>query len=171
MYCNHKASQDQSPEYFHRAIARQLVEQKQAMPGSASELYQRHRGKETAPTESECLKLLQSLSKDSAETYIVIDALDECVDKAGWPFWPKLVSQLKDSIPNLHLMCTSRQIDDPRGILENATRIEIRACRADIETYVEEKIASDDNLLVLCKRDPSLRQSIKEVIASRSDGM
>ncbi|EAA66248.1 hypothetical protein AN1130.2 [Aspergillus nidulans FGSC A4] len=77
VYCNHKASQDQSPEYFHRAIARQLVEQKQAMPGSASELYQRHRGKETAPTESECLKLLQSLSIDSAETYVVIDALDE----------------------------------------------------------------------------------------------
>ncbi|KAF5855664.1 hypothetical protein ETB97_008825 [Aspergillus alliaceus] len=171
IYCNYKLSQVQNLEYFYRAIARQLVELKGAVPESVTELYQRHRRKGTAPTEEECLELIQSLTKDSAGTYIVIDALDECVDENDRPFWTKLIGQLKSSIINLHLLCTSRHIDDPRGVLENATHVEIRASRADIETYVEERIESSDNLLIFCKQDPRLRHNIMEVIVSKSDGM
>ncbi|RJE24666.1 Ankyrin repeat protein [Aspergillus sclerotialis] len=171
IYCNHKSSQAQSLEYFLRAIVRQLVELERAIPESVSELYQRHRGKGTAPTKEECVKLLQSISQVSAETFVVIDALDECVGKEGLPFWTELIKTLKGSIVNLRLLCTSRHIDDPRGVLKNALRIEIRASRADIETYTEEKIKSNDNLMMFCEREPRLQQNIMEEVGSKSDGM
>ena len=39
IFCNHKASLSQTPEYFVGAIARQLVERKQTIPENVQALY------------------------------------------------------------------------------------------------------------------------------------
>jgi hypothetical protein len=171
IYCNYKESQAQSIEYFLRATARQLIERGKVIPECVSNLYQKHRGKATVPNQEECLHLLQSLCSNSGEVYIVIDSLDECVQKDGKHFWTELILQLKSSIRNLHLLCTSRHMNDPKGILQNATKIEIRASDADLHTYIKIKTNSSDNLVDFFKQDPELQQNIITVISSKSDGM
>jgi hypothetical protein len=81
---------------------------------------------------------------------------------------PPAITQL---YTNLRLLCTSRHIDDPSGFFHKATRLEIRASWDDLETYIKERIASSDNLVTFCDREPTLRQQIVEDIASKSEGM
>lgn len=68
--------------------------------------------------------------------YIIIDALDECINRKGEIIWNDLLTKLKDFVSNLRLLYTSRHIDDIAGILAGSTRIEIRASEADIRSYV-----------------------------------
>ena len=112
IYCNHKANQAQNVKYFLGTITRQLVEQRQAIPKDVRTLHEKHRGKGTTPTREEYLALLQLLGKECSEIYIVIDALDECIDNKGESIWDDFLTQLMGSVSNLHLLCTSREIDD-----------------------------------------------------------
>lgn len=136
IYCNHKAKLSQTIEYFIGAIALQIVERRQVILEDVRTLYAKHYGKETRPTCTEYLDLLQSLTKECSEVYIIINALDECIDKDGQLIWDDLLTKLKDFVSSLRLLYTSRHINNPVEILVGSTLIEVRASEADIRTYV-----------------------------------
>jgi hypothetical protein len=171
IYCNYEKKLTQSIEYFLGAIVRQLVERRPAIPKEVRTLYEKHRGKEIRPTCEEYVALLRSLAQECSEVYVVIDALDECVDKNRGTIWNGLLSQLKSSIPNLRLLCTSRDIEDIAGTLSGSTRIEIRATEADIRAYVQAQVKSEASLLQICQPDPHLQNKIPQAIASNAEGM
>ena len=171
VYCNHKESSAQSIEYFISAIVRQLVERRQTIPQEVRTLYEKHQGKETSPTLGECLTVIQSLSKDCSEVYIVIDALDECIDKNGQMLWNELLDKLEDSVHNIRLLYTSRHMENAEGVLKNSTQIDIRASEADMKAYVQMQLKSNYRLLGFCKKDPKLEEAILEVVVSKADGM
>jgi hypothetical protein len=171
IYCNHKENQSQRNEYFLGAIARQIIERRQVMPNDVHTLYEKHRGKETQPTCTEYLNLLQHLAKECSEVYIVIDALDECIDKDGQLIWSDLLTKLKSSVPNMRLLYTSRDIEDTAGILSGSTLIGVHASEADIETYVQGQLQSKIVLLQFCQEDPTLQYNILQAVVSKVDGM
>ncbi|KAI9860058.1 MAG: hypothetical protein M1813_006406 [Trichoglossum hirsutum] len=171
IYCNHKENLLQRIEYFIGAIVRQLVERRQAIPRDVRNLYEKHRGKGTTPTCAEYLELLQCLTKECSEVYVVIDALDECIDKKGQIIWNDLLIKLKDSISNLRLLYTSRHIDDLAGILAGSTRIEIHASEADIRAYIQAQVKSKHLLFEFCRQDSNLRNDILQVVVSKAEGM
>lgn len=170
-YCNYKERLSQSVEYFASTIARQLVEQRSVIPEEVRTLYRNHRGKGTRLGCAEYLELLQSLAKGCFEVYIVIDALDECINKDDESIWSCLLTKLKSSIPSLHLLCTSRHISDIGGSLTGATQIEIRASDADIKAYVLAQIGAKDRLLGFCRDDATLQDEILKVVGSKAEGM
>lgn len=171
VYCNHKEKFSQTIEYFVGAIVRQLVEHKAVIPESVRTIYQKHRGKETNPTLAEYLDLLLLLARECSEVYIVIDALDECVDKGGQPIWNDLIIKLQASMINLHLLCTSRDIHDTAGIFMNSTVIPIRATETDIRTYVGGQLQSKNVLLEFCRQDPTFQEDILQAVVSKAEGM
>jgi hypothetical protein len=173
VYCNHKEKLSQTIEYFVGAIIRQLVERKAVIPECVRTLYEKHRGKETNPTLAEYLELLRLLAKECSEVYIVIDALDECVDKGGQPIWSGLVMELQASMVNLHLLYTSRDMDihDTAGIFRNSTVIPIRATETDIRTYLRGQLQSKNVLLQFCGQDPTLQEDILRAVVSNAEGM
>jgi hypothetical protein len=171
IYCNHKDNLSQRFEYFIGAIVRQLVERRQSIPADVRTIWSKHRGKETMPTRDEYLTLLRSLSKDCSEVYIVIDALDECIDKNGQIIWNTLLAELKNSVPNLRLLYTSRNIDDTSGILNGANQIEILSTDADVRAYVEAQVKSKDILLQFCRQDSNLLNDILQEVVSKAEGM
>jgi len=171
IYCNYKERLSQRVEYFARTIARQLVEQRSVIPEEVYTLHGKYRGKGTRLSCAECFELLQSLAKTCSEVYIVIDALDECINKNGESIWSNLLTQLKASIPNLHFLCTSRHISHTGGSLAGATLLEIRARDVDIKAYVEAQIETKDRLLGFCGQDSILRNEILEAVALKADGM
>jgi hypothetical protein len=115
--------------------------------------------------------LLQLLSYKYSEVYIVIDALDECIDKNWRIIWGGLLSELKRSVSNLQLLYTSRDIKDIADILTESTRVEIRAGDADIEAYVQAQTQTANSLQQICKRVPELQESIPLVITLIAKGM
>jgi hypothetical protein len=142
VYCDHKQNLLQRVEYFIGAIVRQLVERTQIIPKDVRTLYQHHRGKGTTPTRSEYLDLLQSLSNECSELYIVIDALDECIDKNGEMIWKDLLTNLKKLVTNMRLLYTSRHMDDIRRASPGLTCIEVRAFDADMRAYIQAQVNS-----------------------------
>lgn len=171
IYCNHKEKLSQNVESFLGTIARQLIEQRQTISEDVHALHESHRGKGTTPTRVEYLTLLQSLATKCSEVYIVIDALDECIDNKGESIWDDLLSQLMGSILNLRLLCTSRDIDDTGGILSSSTCIEIQASDADIEVYVQAQIKSKRRLRLFCDKNPAFQNEIPQVIKLKAHGM
>jgi hypothetical protein len=81
---------EQSIEYFLGAIVRQLVERIPTIPDEAGSLYKKHRGKETTPSCQEYTDLLHHISNKYSEVYVVIDALEECIDKSERLIWSGL---------------------------------------------------------------------------------
>ncbi len=171
VYCNHKEKVSQSIEYFVGAIIRQIIERMQVIPEDVRTLYAKHRGKETRPTRTEYLNLLQSLAKRYSEVYLVIDALDECIDDNNKLIWTSLLTELKKTVSNLRLLYTSRDIDNRSEILAGSTIIDIQASEADISAYVQGQLQSHNELLGFCRKDPTLKNNILHAIVSRSHGM
>jgi hypothetical protein len=171
IYCNYKERLSQSVECFAGMISRQLVEQRSVIPEEVRMLYGKHRGKGTRLGCAEYLELLQSLAKGCFEVYIVIDALDECINKDEESIWSSLLTKLKASVPNLHLLCTSRHISDIGGSLAGATQIEICASDADIKAYVLTQVGSKDRLLGFCRDDATLQDEILKVVGLKAKGM
>ena len=173
VYCNHKEDLSQTIEYFVGAIVRQLVERKAVVPDYVRTLYENHRGKGTNPTLTEYLELLRLLAIECSEVYIVIDALDECVEKGGQPIWRNLIKKLQASMVNLNLLYTSRdmEIRDTAGIFRNSTVIPIRATETDIRTYTREQLQSNDVLLQFCQQDPSLQENVLHAVVLKAQGM
>jgi hypothetical protein len=161
----------QSLEYFIGAIVRQLIERRNCVPTEAQALYKRHIGKHIKPTYAEYMDLLQSLAKEYTEVYIVIDALDECIDKGGEIIWSDLLHKLERSIANLRLLFTSRHVDDSTGILKRSTRIEIRASQSDLELFIRAQAGSKPLLSHFCRENHNLENEIVHAVASKADGM
>jgi len=171
IYCNYKENGLQKIEYFVRTIVRQLVEQRPAITKEVRTLHGKYRGKGTSPSPGEYLGLLQALAKGCSEVYIVIDALDECINEKGMLIWSGLLTKLKVSIPNLRLLCTSRHIDDIRGSLAGSIPIKIRPSDADIKTYVLAQIESEDLLFQFCTEDVALQNEILDAVPLKAEGM
>lgn len=171
LYCNHKEIVSQTVKYFVGAIVRQLVERKAVIPNYVHTLYKDHRGKGTNPTLTEYLDLLRLLAKECSEVYVVIDALDECVEEGGQPIWSELIIKLQESMVNLNLLYTSRDMDIRDTVLRNSTVIPIRATETDIRTYARERLQSKNVLRQFCQQDPTLQEDILQAIISNADGM
>ena len=173
VYCDHKEILSQTIKYFIGAIVRQLVERKAIIPNYVHTLYKDHRGKGTNPTLTEYLELLRLLAKECSEVYIVIDALDECVEEGGQPIWSELIIKLQESMVNLNLLYTSRDMDirDTAGIFGNSTVIPIRATETDIRTYAREQLQSMAVLLQFCQQDPTLQEDVLQAVVLNADGM
>jgi hypothetical protein len=106
VYCDHKEYQSQNLKYFLGAMIRMAVH-RQNIPDDVSKLYLKHHDKGTNSSEREYTDLLQSVTKGRSMVYVVIDALDECVDKNGRPIWVQLIRTLK--IPFLTYACYTPQ--------------------------------------------------------------
>jgi hypothetical protein len=171
IYCDYKQSALQSLERFIGSIIRQLAQRASAIPQSVCNLHEKYRAKGTPASLTEYMELLQSLAKGFDEMYLVIDALDECIDRNGESIWSGLLTQVMTHVPNLRLLCTSRHISDMGGVLRDSTRIEIRADDADIRTYILAQVKSRDRLLGFCSKDPALESEILETVASKAVGM
>ena len=117
------------------------------------------------------MDLLQFLAHEYSEVYIVIDALDECIDKNRRIIWNELLSKLKSSVSNLRLLYTSRDIEDFAGILMGSTRINICASKAGIQAYVQAQLKSAGSLIPICEQDADLENKILQAIASKAEGM
>ena len=149
------------------AVARQLVEQRPSVPDDMRALYQKHRGKGTRPSPAQYSELLQSLSKECSEVYVVVDALDECEEH----IWSGFLTELSDSVSNLHLLCTSRHIDDNGENFAGSRHIEIRASDEDIKTYILAQVKAKDRLARFCKKNAAFRDEILTAILQKAQGM
>src|SRR5213079_1575060 len=92
-------------------------------------------------------------SKNLKVVYIIADALDECSKNRGREELLALIKEVKEwSLPNIHLLVTSRQESDIGEVLSPlldipAIPIKGSQVNADIELHIRDQLATDPKLM------------------------
>ena len=143
-------------------------------------LYIKHGSGAQKPSDDEligCLKDMLTLPNQQP-VYLIIDALDECLDTSGLPS-PReqvldfLKALVELSSLNLHLCVTSRPEIDIRRALEPLTSLQVSlheqsGQKQDIIDYVTSVVQSDLKMRRWRDEDKNL---VIETLSERADGM
>ena len=169
IYCNYKEQKEQSLNNLLLSLLRQLIDKRSVVPEEMYHLYKRHKEKETRPTLSESLKLLQLVVSQFSTVFIIIDALDECSE--GDRTRSSLINNLYQLLPKIRFFCTSRRLGDIESQFKSSPCQEILATDTDIGIYLETRIQQKTRLRKHVKTDSTLLALITDKIVSVADGM
>ena len=139
---------------------------------SMDRLYNRHDSGLSLPTKDELLTLLMELLQGFGQTYVVIDALDECDDDYQKLFDTVIKVIHKWQLPHFHLLVTSRREQDIIINMEELVPTELHLSAeligSDIISYINSAVENDGRL----KRwSHELQQDIKSALISGASGM
>ncbi|GAD96704.1 conserved hypothetical protein [Paecilomyces variotii No. 5] len=170
-YFDFNDSKRQSPEDMLRGVISQLISQNNKLDASVDSVFASRGGQQ--PTFRELLQVLRELAREYDETFLVLDALDECGDKQGlWEFLREIDGW---DTGRLHLLITSRPDDDAEmqfKCLRSGSKVDIQGSSVDIDirSYVEERLQSDSRLK-RWQRRPELVDEIMKTIVTHANGM
>ena len=82
-----------------------------------------------------------------------------------------LLKDLRQFLPTVHILCTSRYLSDIDCQFEECPRLEIRAQEADVRVYLKNRIDQEPRLKKHIQGDQLLFEDILDKIAGKSDGM
>ena len=126
------------------------------------------------PTEELLLNTLRQMINFLGDTYIILDALDECEDRHEIL---TVVGQIVSwEIANLHMLVTSRREREIDEVLtsfshsRNRINIQSTLVNKDIRTYVHDRL-QDDSKLKRWQRVPKVQLEIEDTLMRKADGM
>ena len=129
---------------------------------------------ERQPTEEALLNTLRQLMTSLGDTYIILDALDECTER------DELLADIEEIVSwkelNLHLLTTSRKEPDIEEVLtplsDKRNRIAIQSALvdADIRTYIHGRLQTDRKLKRWQKHS-NVQMEIENTLTRKADGM
>jgi hypothetical protein len=167
-------AQKQDPELMMRSLLCQLSQQSIKIPESLDALFFSCESGRRQPSLHALMNVLQSMIQDIPQVYIVLDALDECIQHEELMDMLELMAGWK--APNLHLLVTSRRNRVIEGSLEGFVDVQNQICLQsavvdkDIQRYVQQRL-SDDKGLSKWDKDDALRQEIESALIKGSKGM
>ncbi|KAF3207592.1 hypothetical protein TWF191_000981 [Orbilia oligospora] len=168
IYCNFKRRDEQKLGNLLLSILKQLAQSQPFLPDIISNLYREHSSRETRPQVSDISKALQLVASLYSRIFIVVDALDECVEGDLAEFLSEifeLQANFKTS-----LFATSRPIPEIKQFFEEDKTIllEIRAKNEDIEMHLNRRMPQ---LPRFVKSNQELQNEIKSKIIQAANGM
>lgn len=174
-YCSFTDTKKQNPLNLIGSLVAQIVKNLPRIPNTLLKLHDQHRKEGFSMDDMK--KEFQSILKLSGQTFVVIDALDECpkgdIDKSRSKVLALLIELLGWALPNLHILVTSRRepdIDKALTSLENLSSISIQThqVQPDIHKYIKSQLANDPEV----KNYPSLiKEEIENTLAEQAHGM
>jgi Cdc6-like AAA superfamily ATPase len=168
IFFNYKTQADQTITNLAATILKQLIQEQPSVAEPVTTLYERHADRRTRPSLTEILSAVRAVASNYSKVYVVVDALDECVDHNGSR--SQLLAALRDlqSQGNLNLMATSRFIPEVVQKFGHLPMLEVRASESDVKCFVAGQIY---RLPRCVQRDDELQIAIKDGICTAVDGM
>ena len=112
---------------------------------------------------------------DSGQTYVIMDALDECPDKYNdrQRLLQHLAKLMSSQFQNLHIIVTSRRerdIEDVLQILANASPICVSSSEVDkdVRIYVRAQLSQDKRMQ---SWPPDVKNQVEETLSTKANGM
>ena len=158
-------------ESLLRSIITQLSNRCDAnIPNVLVDLYNKCDKGDRQPLESQLEDTLSQILNIFESTYIIIDSLDECAEKADLLGWIQSIAT--GTSGKLHLMLTSRpEADIEYGLasLRSLKKVSIgdRSTMGDINAYLDARLAAAD----MSQWDEPEKHMIKRGLSGGSDGM
>ncbi|KAI9878142.1 MAG: hypothetical protein M1830_001788 [Pleopsidium flavum] len=169
-YFDFSDSKKQATIGLVRSVLSQLISQTGAIPDEIKKLYKETgRGNQQSGLESLIATLL-SVLKSRHETYLILDALDECSERESLL---GLLSDLRGPRSgNVHILTTSRREYDIELVLGNIADesicIQSAVVDADIKKYVQSCLVADPKL---SKWPVIVKDEIEDALVKGSHGM
>ena len=126
---------------------------------------------------AECLKEMLKLPMQPTR-YIIMDALDECLNTSGFPTAREEVLDLLEdltglNLTNLRICVTSRPEIDIRAVLEALTPVQVSlhdeiGQKQDILDYISSAVHSDRKMRRWRSED---KQMVIDTLSAKADGM
>ena len=166
--------QKRDPEMMVRSLLCQLSQQSENIPASLDDLYTSCGSGKQQPSADALRRALQLTIEELPQVYIVLDALDECSQRAE--LMETLETVVGCKFKNLHLLVTSRREKDIESTLEEFVDNQSRVCLQstlvdpDIQRYVRQRL-STDKTLQKWKKDDDVRHEIEDVLRDGAHGM
>lgn len=165
---------EQDPELIVRSFLCQLSQQCTKIPESLDHLYSLCESGQQQPSIDALVDALQSMMQDFPQSYIMLDALDECTQRADRMQMLETIVGWK--VPSLHLLVTSRRERGIESSLDDLIDGQNRICLQsavvdkDIQRYVQQRL-SDDKRLRKWEKDPSMMGLIETTLVNGANGM
>jgi Cdc6-like AAA superfamily ATPase len=168
LYCNYRRQLEQTAPNLLGSLASQLARQRPGLSEELQALYKRHVDKKSRPNIDDLLQLIQVEIGRFSQVFIVLDALDECVNAHDTR--KTLASNLRDITQKVpaNLLVTSRFIPEATNLFEDCPRLEIRAQAEDVEAYLTAQL---ERLPKFVMRNLELQNTIVTTVAKAVDGM
>jgi hypothetical protein len=165
LYCSQIAS-NQTAVNLIASLLQQLVQSEAKVSDGISALYEEHKRKRTRPSLADFTRLLQQEAQRFSKVFIVIDAVDECMDgNTRDALLSEITKKLK---PYLRVLITARPHIRYAG---DPSILEIRSNPWDIEMSIHGRLQKEHRLRTYISKDPKLGNEIMARIAEFSEGM
>jgi Cdc6-like AAA superfamily ATPase len=167
LYCSYKMREEQNVQNLLAGLLRQLAKKEHILSRYAKGLTEQWQQQKRLPSFTEVTGLLRNVMGTYTTTFIVIDAPDECESVTC----SKLLDELLDlqrQLPSIRLLVTCRPQPLIENIFEDATKLEIRASEADLESFLDAELP---RLSKHVERDSKLKEAVIEEIIKAADGM
>jgi hypothetical protein len=165
VFCSYQNRKEQTPVNLFASLLEQLVQRRSSIPDDIIQLYDYHASKRTRPVLDEVFNPLLSEISKHTQTFIVVDALDECDEGSRSLFISKLCTLQAPN--NVNLLITSRFISTIEQEFELGIQLEIRASVADVQRYLEGQVHRLPRCVL---KDESLQKEIIHGINQVVDG-
>ena len=169
IYFNYKDAEQQSVTNLVASLVHQLVPRNSNLANDLASLYEIHITKDTRPSRNDYIQLLKAAVAAFNKVFIIIDALDECVEDDGTR--QDLVEELLKLQLHACLLVTSRDLRSIQRQLRSATRVEVQASDGDIRKYLSERISNSEKIGMYVKSDPDLHGVIVNTITNKAREM
>jgi hypothetical protein len=171
-YFDFTDARKQSVSGFLRSVILQLSIQKLVISEQVEALYEKCHNAQQEPTLDDLREVVFSLLDDSDQTFLIVDALDECNPEDRENFFKIFFENRAPRADNLSLLMTSRQEAEIDLALKDAVThnisIESATVDADVRIHVNKVISKHPKLM---KWQPPMRREIEDSIVEGAQGM
>jgi len=179
-YCDFREEQKRDLRGLLSSLLVQLCDQSDSYYDLLSKFFSEHKNGSKHASDAALVRCLKDIMESSRRhpVYLIVDALDECLNPpVKFPPLKKvldLLAELVDSkIPNLHICVTSRPEADIMDALHSFTSHSIslqdeRRQRDDIEDYIKSIVNNDRGMR---RWKPQDKQHVIDVLTKNANGM
>jgi Cdc6-like AAA superfamily ATPase len=165
-FCSYQNRKEQTPVNLFSSLLEQLIQRRSSIPEDIIQLYDYHVTRRTRPVLDEVFKPLLSEINRHTQTFIVVDALDECDEGSRSLFISKLRTLTTSNTVNL--LVTSRPNSVIMHEFQQGIQLEIRASVEDVQRYLEGQMHRLPRCIL---KDKHLQEEIINGINEVVDGM
>jgi len=164
----------QGQEKMIRSLILQLSSQCGSTPQDLEALYSSCMNGGRQPTHDMLLAALHQMIESFEETFVILDALDECSERQELLEDIEEINRWTDV--NLHILSTSRREKDIEERMEplayDRGKMSIDSVRVndDIRAYVHERLRADPGLK-RWRKEPKVQLEIENTLMDKADGM
>jgi hypothetical protein len=168
LFCNYKAQLEQTSTALLAAVLKQLIQNRPDAAAPVARMYENHQKQRSRPSRDEIFGALQSVCLAYSTVYLIVDALDECINQDGSR--TQLIDRFRELEvkTSMRLLYTSRSIPEVTEEFQYEPTLEVRASDHDVRRYVAGQLP---RLPRCVQRERQLARDVQDKIAEAVDGM